>query len=98
MGGEGEGPRGISGWWGRCAVLEKVVTVVGFIDIVTSEQRPEKGKEGTEGFSREGGSGGRGKAVLLERGPRHMASVLQEGACRGTGRGGRKHRGAIVPV
>lgn len=66
MGGEVGGPRGISGWWGRCAALEKVVTVVGSVDLVTSEQGPEKGKEGTKGFSREGGSGGRGKAVLLE--------------------------------
>lgn len=27
-----------------------------------------------------------------------MASVLQDGACRGTGRGSGKHRAAIVPI
>lgn len=93
MGGEGRRPGRITDGRGRCVMLEKVVTVVGFVDRVTAEQRPEKDKEGTKGFSRKGVR----RHEVLERGPRRVASTLQEGAWRAVG-GGRKHRGAIIPV
>lgn len=40
-------------------MLGKVVTMAELVDTVTSEQRPTGDEEGTKGFSREGGSGGR---------------------------------------
>lgn len=40
-------------------MLAKVVTMAGLVDTVTTEQRPTGDEEGTKGFLREGGSGGR---------------------------------------
>lgn len=70
-----------------------MATMVGLVDTVTSEQRPEGDEEGTEGFSREGGSGSRrgwseDPKVWPESSRKEPAGTTEDS----------KHRAVTVPV